>query len=78
MNLLSGSTPCRIRYSTLKKFRILILYCLITFPLTRYKVYLTFVTIVIEVYGFLEGKKVKLSLCLTKHHAMKVYWGVEI
>jgi hypothetical protein len=22
--------------------------------------------------------KVKLSLCLTKHHAMKAYWGVEI
>jgi hypothetical protein len=23
-------------------------------------------------------KKVKLSLGLTKHHAMKAYWGVEI
>jgi hypothetical protein len=23
-------------------------------------------------------KKVKLSLCLTKHHAMKMYWGVEV
>jgi hypothetical protein len=22
--------------------------------------------------------KVKLSLCLTKHHAMKEYWGVEV
>jgi hypothetical protein len=22
-----------------------------------------------------KGKKVKLSLCLTKHHAMKTYWG---
>jgi hypothetical protein len=22
--------------------------------------------------------KVKLSLCLTKHYAMKVYWGMEI
>jgi hypothetical protein len=22
--------------------------------------------------------KVKLSLCLTKHHAMKKYWGVEV
>jgi len=21
---------------------------------------------------------VKLSLCLTKHHAMEVYWGVEV
>jgi len=21
--------------------------------------------------------KVKLSLCLTKHHAMKAYWGSE-
>jgi hypothetical protein len=21
---------------------------------------------------------VKLSLCLTKHHAMKAYWGVEV
>jgi len=22
--------------------------------------------------------KIKLSLCLTKHHAMKTYWGVEV
>jgi hypothetical protein len=22
--------------------------------------------------------KVKLSLCLTKHHARKTYWGVEV
>jgi hypothetical protein len=22
--------------------------------------------------------KVKLSLCLTKHHAMKTHWGVEV
>jgi hypothetical protein len=22
--------------------------------------------------------KVKLSLCLTDHHAMKAYWGVEV
>jgi hypothetical protein len=22
--------------------------------------------------------KVKFSLCLTKHHAMKAYWGVEV
>jgi hypothetical protein len=22
--------------------------------------------------------KVKLSLCLTKHHTMKAYWGVEV
>jgi len=22
--------------------------------------------------------KVKLSLCFTKHHAMKAYWGVEV
>jgi hypothetical protein len=22
--------------------------------------------------------KVKLSQCLTKHHAMKAYWGVEV
>jgi len=22
--------------------------------------------------------KVKLSLCLTKHHAMEAYWGVEV
>jgi hypothetical protein len=22
-----------------------------------------------------KGKRVKLSLCLTKHHAMKTYWG---
>jgi hypothetical protein len=25
-----------------------------------------------------KGKKVKLFLCLTKHHAMKTYWGVEV
>jgi hypothetical protein len=25
-----------------------------------------------------KDKKVKLSLCLTKHHAMKMYWGVEV
>jgi hypothetical protein len=25
-----------------------------------------------------KGKKVKLSLCVTKHHAMKAYWGVEV
>jgi hypothetical protein len=23
-------------------------------------------------------KNAKLSLCLTKHHAMKTYWGVEV
>jgi hypothetical protein len=23
-------------------------------------------------------KKDKVSLCLTKHHAMKTYWGVEV
>jgi hypothetical protein len=22
-----------------------------------------------------KGKKVELTLCLTKHHAMKAYWG---
>jgi hypothetical protein len=22
--------------------------------------------------------EMKLSLCLTKHHAMKTYWGVEV
>jgi hypothetical protein len=26
----------------------------------------------------LKVKKVKLSLCLTKHHAMKAYRGVEV
>jgi len=25
--------------------------------------------------GIYKGKKVKLSLCLTKHHAMKAYEG---
>jgi hypothetical protein len=24
-----------------------------------------------------RGTKVKLSLCLIKHHAMKTYWGSE-
>jgi hypothetical protein len=28
--------------------------------------------------GCCQYKKVKLSLCLTKHHAMKAYWGVEV
>jgi hypothetical protein len=23
-------------------------------------------------------KEVKLSLCLTKHHTIKSYWGVEV
>jgi hypothetical protein len=26
----------------------------------------------------LKLRKIKLSLCLTKHHAMKMYWGVEV
>jgi hypothetical protein len=26
----------------------------------------------------LEELKVKLSLCVTKYHAMKAYWGVEV
>jgi hypothetical protein len=25
-----------------------------------------------------ETLKVKLPLCLTKHHSMKAYWGVEV
>jgi hypothetical protein len=25
-----------------------------------------------------KGKGIKLSLCLTKYHAMKTYWGVEV
>jgi hypothetical protein len=29
-------------------------------------------------YIVLRKCKVKLSLCLTKHHAMKAYWGVEV
>jgi hypothetical protein len=28
--------------------------------------------------GVVKGKKVKLSLYLTKHHAMKACWGVEV
>jgi chloramphenicol O-acetyltransferase len=30
--------------------------------------------------GRIKGKEVKLNLplCLTKHHAMKTYWGVEV
>jgi len=24
-----------------------------------------------------EGVKAKVALCLTKHHAMKTYWGSE-
>jgi hypothetical protein len=31
------------------------------------------------VVNICKGKgKVKLSLCLTKHHAKKMYWGVEV
>jgi hypothetical protein len=26
----------------------------------------------------LKDKKAKLSLCLTKHHAMKKYWGEKV
>jgi hypothetical protein len=29
-------------------------------------------------YLLLYVVKVKLSLCLTKHHAVKTYWGVEV
>jgi hypothetical protein len=25
-----------------------------------------------------DNKKVNLSLCLTEHHTMKAYWGVEV
>jgi hypothetical protein len=35
----------------------------------------------ITLYGenqFLVKVKVKVFLCLTKHHAMKTYWGVEV
>jgi len=31
-----------------------------------------------NICGLSNGKKVNVSLCLTKHHAMKTYWGVEI
>jgi hypothetical protein len=34
---------------------------------------------VLDVNGKGKGKKVKLSLCfLTKHHAMKAHWGVDV
>jgi hypothetical protein len=29
-------------------------------------------------FSYKVNVKVKLSLCLTKHHAMKAYWGVEV
>jgi hypothetical protein len=31
-----------------------------------------------HLYLTVKVKKVKLSLCLTKHHAMKTHWGVEV
>jgi hypothetical protein len=31
-----------------------------------------------EMHRLSREVEVKLSLCLTKHHAMKTYWGVEI
>jgi hypothetical protein len=31
-----------------------------------------------ELFGKHGKVKVKLSLCLTEHHAMKTYWGVEV
>jgi hypothetical protein len=30
---------------------------------------------IIKAFLVVKGEKVKLSLCLTKHHAMKTYWG---
>jgi len=32
--------------------------------------------ITLFVYG--DKVEVNLSLCFTKHHAMKAYWGVEV
>jgi hypothetical protein len=34
--------------------------------------------VLIKVTVFQVKVKVKLSLCLTKHHAMKKYWEVEV
>jgi hypothetical protein len=30
------------------------------------------------IYSITKGKKVELSLCLIKHHAMKMYVGVAV
>jgi hypothetical protein len=32
----------------------------------------------LEVFAMFNKGKVTLSLCLTKHHAMKAYGGVEV
>jgi hypothetical protein len=40
--------------------------------------YVLFVILYLLVANLNKGKKVKLSLCLTKHHAMKTYWGMEL
>jgi hypothetical protein len=35
--------------------------------------------VIVNYYYYYYNKvKVNLSLCLTKHHAMKTYWGVEV
>jgi len=31
-----------------------------------------------RLHNDVKVKNVKLSLCLTKHHAMTAYWGVEV
>jgi hypothetical protein len=37
-----------------------------------------FVLKILHIRTYRLKVKVKLSLCLTKHHAMKTYWGVEV
>jgi len=31
-----------------------------------------------QIQGMAKGKMVKLSLCLTKHHVIKTYWGMDV
>jgi len=32
----------------------------------------------VNIYGLKGESKDKVSLCLTKHHAMKTYWGMKV
>jgi hypothetical protein len=45
---------------------------------SRTKVLFTGSTVRTSAIKLMVKVKVKMSLCLTKHHTMKTYWGVEM
>jgi len=57
------------------RFLIKTILCIITFTLFGA---CTFRTVSRHPLSITYMLKVKLSLCLTSHHAMKTYWGVEV